>query len=199
MASTRDRIVEAAIAALARDPAASMAAIAESAGVSRMTIHRQFKNREILIAAIQDALAERSLAIVDEAEQNHEDPRDQLREIVELCASRSNGFQLLMEGAHDHAEHDRETCRFGEMNRKIRAMIQALQERGEIQPDLPIDWVSHSFDGVLFIAWECLRHGSVAPRDIPSLAWRTFSQGVFRRDAPQGPEGPDSGQPKERS
>jgi AcrR family transcriptional regulator len=46
-----DRIVAAAKATLERDPNASMAAIADAAGVSRATVHRRFRTRADLLAA----------------------------------------------------------------------------------------------------------------------------------------------------
>ncbi|CAM2011539.1 TetR/AcrR family transcriptional regulator [Acanthopleuribacter pedis] len=179
LANTADRIVQAAVTCLAHNPKATLTELAESAGVSRMTLHRHFKTRELLLEAVQHHLVTKTLAIVAEAAAGDADPRDQLRHIIEACVRRQNGFHLLMQGAGSHEDHDRDTCPFAEMNRRILTLIETLQARGDIRPDLPVDWVFHSFDGVIYVAWECLQRGTVAPRDVPRLAWETFSGGVF--------------------
>jgi AcrR family transcriptional regulator len=50
--STASRILEAASPVLAADPAATIVAIADAAGLSRVTVHRYFRTRRDLLAAL---------------------------------------------------------------------------------------------------------------------------------------------------
>lgn len=188
MASTRQRIIESAVACLAETPQATLAQIAEAAAVSRMTLHRHFKNRELLRDAVQHHLVAQTLALVQRLAASDTEARDQLRLLLEACVTRQNGYHILVDNRADHHDHDRETCPFSDLNRRVVGLIQTLQMRGEIAADLPVDWIYHSFDGVIFAAWECQRQGSVAPRDVPRLAWQTFARGVFCAEPTHPPE-----------
>ncbi len=188
MVSTRQRIMLSAVTCLAQKPQATLAQIAEAAGVSRMTLHRCFKSRELLLVAVQQHLVAQTLELVHSLAASGADAHDQLRLLLEACVTRQNGYHILVNDLAEHHDHDRETCPFADLNRRILALIQTLQTRGEIAADLPVDWVYHSFDGVVAAAWECHRQGSVAPRDLPRLAWRTFARGVFDTDPSNAPE-----------
>lgn len=188
MASTRERIILCAVTCLAENPLATLAQIAAAAAVSRMTLHRHFKSRELLLEAVQHHLVTQTLELVQRLAASEADARDQLRLLLEACVTRQNGYQILVNDRADHHDHDRETCPFADLNRRILTLIQILQSRGDIAADLPLEWIYHSFDGVISTAWECQRQGSVAPRDLPRLAWRTFARGVFSTDSTNAPE-----------
>ncbi|MGI9504413.1 MAG: TetR/AcrR family transcriptional regulator [Geminicoccaceae bacterium] len=59
----RDAIIEAAFQLFGRDPSASLADIAERAGVGRATLHRHFKGRDDLMVV----LAHTAMRELDEA------------------------------------------------------------------------------------------------------------------------------------
>ena len=179
MERTKERIVDSAIRILSEDRGASLDSIAATAGLSRMTIHRYFKNRDTLLEHLHNELVRRAIAIVHRALSEHDDPVDQMREIVMSTANASNGFQLLMDGRHVHEDHDEDTCQFAQMNKKLKSLIERLKENGDISREVPTPWAFHMFDGVVFCAWETMNNGSVAPRDIPELAWKTFTRGLF--------------------
>ena len=185
MQRMKGRILEAAIKMLASNAAASLGDIAEAAQVSRMTVHRHFKNRDILMERVQDELIARGTAIVEKALQDHSDPVDQLRTIVYGNVTAANGFQLFMTLPHDHHhgdDHDPMTCRFGVMNRYLMDIMEQLQFAGRLRENLTAAWAFHMLNGVLFSAWEALRDGSVAPRDVPAMTWQSFRHGILKDD-----------------
>lgn len=178
MNKTQTTIVNVAIDVLSKDEGASMETIAEQAGVSRMTIHRYFKNRERLFASIHEVLIERTLAIFNESMETIEDPLEQMESIIKTNAGQ-NGFHLLFREHGHHEEHDPETCKFSKVNKELYALIGRLRDAGHIDASMPDAWVFHMYDGVLLTAWESMHNGTVAPKEIPALAWRTFEKGVL--------------------
>ena len=62
-----DSVLQTGAAVLAEDPGASMAAIAERAGVDRSTVYRRFANREALLAAVYQAKNDAAQEAMDDA------------------------------------------------------------------------------------------------------------------------------------
>jgi AcrR family transcriptional regulator len=178
MNKTQKKILDAAFDVLAQDFSAPLDRIAEAAGVTRMTLHRYFNSRDALIEAAGLEMIRFSNGIIDEAIAQHDHPREQLQEIVMQAAQMGERFHFLM---HASEEIDYEV--FGpqvqKLDDRMTEIIEALREEGEIRKGMPNGWLLHLYGGVLTAAWSSLRAGAVAPRDIPTLAWQSFSQGVF--------------------
>ena len=60
-------ILEAAEQVLAEDPGASMEQIAEAAGLTRITVHRRFANRQALLDALSISSIQQLPKVMDEA------------------------------------------------------------------------------------------------------------------------------------
>lgn len=178
MSKSKAKIIETAIQVLSVDDSASLEDIAEAAGVSRMTLHRNFQNRETLFKEIHETLIQRTLSIFQQAKEKYEHPIEQMEEIIKTNAG-EKGFVLLMKENKEHEDHDPNTCKFSEVNKELREIIKKLREEGYISQEIPDLWVFHMYDGILFTAWETMHTGSVAPKEIPNLAWNTFKKGLL--------------------
>jgi AcrR family transcriptional regulator len=78
------RILEAAEAVLAVDPAASMERIADAAGLTRVTVHRRFASRAALLDALAEQLNERYLLALTEARVETAPPLVALHRLTEI-------------------------------------------------------------------------------------------------------------------
>ncbi|MBO2942427.1 TetR/AcrR family transcriptional regulator [Paenibacillus sp. F411] len=178
MSKSKAKIIETAIQVLSVDDSASLEDIADAAGVSRMTLHRNFHNRETLFKEIHEALIQQTLSIFKQAQEKHTHPVKQMEDIIKTHAG-VKGFVLLMKENREHEDHDPNTCKFSEVNKALRELIQRLRDEGLISPEIPNSWVFHMYDGILYTAWETMYTGSVAPKEIPRLAWSTFRKGLL--------------------
>lgn len=178
MNKTQKKILNAAFDVLAQDFSAPLDKIAEAAGVTRMTLHRYFNSRDTLLEAAVLEMIRLSNHIIDEAIAQHDHPREQLQEIVMQASQMGERFHFLM-----HASEELDYELFGplmeEMDDRMTEIFEALREERAINKGVPNAWLLHLYGGVMTAAWSSLRDGTVAPRDIPMLAWQSFSQGVL--------------------
>lgn len=184
MAVGREQIVTSAIQHLNARPAASMAQIAEAAGVSRATLHRHFASRDELLAvlgtraldaweAVQRAVHLREATASADAAVVERTLRALLAGLVEVADE--HGFALT-----DNAlvEHPDLLARSDALEEHEIALIGAAQRLGVLRADLPARWVSNTVYGVLIAVRESLRRGDIARRDASRLAVETFMHGT---------------------
>ncbi|MCG8443241.1 MAG: TetR/AcrR family transcriptional regulator, partial [Caulobacterales bacterium] len=172
----RDALVEAAFAVLSRDPSASLAVIAERAGVGRATLHRYFAGRDDLMRALaQIAIAEMEQA----AETACEDAPSWTAALERMLAALiplgdRHGFlarEPLEEDAALAAEFERQL-------RETEEMVEAAKREGAFDPAVPTAWIVQAYDHLLYAAWESVRAGDATHAQAAALAWRTLTSGL---------------------
>jgi len=176
--NTKQRILNAAIELLSHDASARIEAIAEAASVSRMTLHRYFSSREVLIeAASMEALVFAG-RMIDAAIEAHTDPLDQLEAIVKGAAMMGGRFNFIV---LDQEIFEREPLKphINALEAKICVILDALRDDGRLKPGFANPWIVCLIDGVLTSAFNVHRRGTVAPSEIPDLVWRSLVEGAF--------------------
>ncbi len=178
---TRQGLMNAAGAVLARNPGAAMADIAKEAGVGRATLYRHFPTREDLIRA----LVLESLHQIDEATQQI--PVDRLSaaqvlaEIVEAIVPLGDRFRFLssepivLNDPEIKAAYDRQLDELGDL-------IEAMKAEGSLDRAVPTAWVVAAIDALVYAAWHAVDDGAVARRDAAALTFRTIMQGLGLAD-----------------
>jgi AcrR family transcriptional regulator len=184
-----DRLVAAATAALNADPGASMASIAEAAGVGRATLHRRFATRDDLVvelgtrafarweAALQDSGA---LALAED--DGTADPaahRAALEDLVRRFVREAADYSFAI----THPDVERHPALVDACARLIALDVRVLtaaQRAGVLRDDVPAEWIDHVLFGLLRSGLDAVRYGDVAPRAIPDLVLTTFFAAVGR-------------------
>ena len=172
-ARTRRAIVEAAVARLAKDPAASLGQIADAAGVGRTTLHRYFPERSDLLVAVGEETATRVRGARERARLADGTAREAL---VRLCPEYLLLGDLLTllftevvpDSAVDEAEDDDPMI----------ALVERGHADGSIDPALSAHWVVGTVWAQLYLAWSTLRDGAEARHDVVPLLVRTVEKAV---------------------
>ena len=178
MNKTQKKILDAAFEILAQDISAPLERVAEQAGVTRMTLHRYYPGREALVEATVLEMIRLSNQIIDDAVSQHDQPIDQLQAIVMAASQMGDRFHFLMH-AHDVVDAKLLDVSVAELDRKMIVIFDQMRAEKQIDSSLPNAWLLHLYGGVMTAAWSALNEGGVAPRDVPQLAWRSFSNGVL--------------------
>lgn len=178
MNKTQKNILNAAFEVLAQDISAPLEKVAEQAGVTRMTLHRYYNGREALLEATGLEMIRLGNEIIDEAVAQSANPLKQLELIIKNASQMGDRFHFLMH-AHEIIDSEAFAPLVEGMDNKMIHIFDQLREQKLIEADMPNAWLLHLYGGVMTAAWSSLQEGSVAPRDIPTLAWKSFSQGVI--------------------
>ncbi|RAS61825.1 TetR family transcriptional regulator [Lentzea atacamensis] len=166
-------LLQTATSVLLKDPTASLGDVAKAAGVGRTTLHKRFPTRTALIRALaNDALdlVESVLSQVDfEAD-------DAIEDLVTRLLALGPRIEFLMR--FPGLERDEELAvRLLAMDPPLLDLITRLQGT-RLRRDLPAWWILHSLYAGLYLAWESIDAGRLAPLDAPRFVLSTLFEGV---------------------
>lgn len=180
----RDDLLDSALRTLNRNPAASMADIAEDAGISRATLNRHVASRDSLIrelgernldswdASIDASGIEQVIADGGGADAIREALRGLLRAYV--ADTETYGFALTNPGLEQTADL---AARVEVLNRREWAVFAAAQEAGVLRRDVTPQWIAWSIFGLLVGARDGLRFGDLPRRGLEEVLISTFLEG----------------------
>lgn len=175
--STKEALIDAAIRVLAAQPTATLADIADSAGVKRVTLHRLIGTREDLLRDI----ALRSLNEMDAAcyaaAADAETAFEKLRAIVAVLVPLADRVHFLWNDPS--AWEDEAVARqISRHDQELGELIDQAKADGDIAMDIPNAWIIASLNAVLFAALSASRAGDIAVNDASDLAVRTLFDGI---------------------
>jgi AcrR family transcriptional regulator len=148
-------ILDAAQDCLVRNPDASVAEIAQAAGVGRVTLYGHFKTRAELVEAVFARVVTDANAALDAADTTG-DPRDALARLVAATWQVVDQFRGMLRAAEQElpaeairGHHDRHL-------RRLATLIGRGQRSGEFRTDLPRDWlVTTAYSSIHAAAADC--------------------------------------------
>ena len=175
--SSRDAIVDAAIATLARSPDASLSVIAEAAGVSRATLHRHFPSRGALIDAVCLQALRETDAAVNAIDYTTMSSTSYLLAVFEAIIPLGDRFHFLAKVAAETASVAVNDA-YAHQTRGVEEMVRWMEREGALAPSVPADWAVLVIDALIYTSWMAVREGRIAPRQAAALACRTFLSGL---------------------
>ncbi len=178
--TTKDKLLEAAVRVLNAQPRASLADIAEAAGVKRVTLHRVIGTREELLRDV----ALRALEQMDEACLNAVKGKrkaiEQLKAIVGALVPCADSCHFLWKNPDIWQEPEiaREIERH---NTVLCELVDRAKQEGDILSLIPNSWIIASLDAVLYAAASTAKAGNIASNDASTLAVQTLFGGITKK------------------
>ena len=135
-----ERILDAALDALALDPEVSMETVARRAGVVRATLYVHFPTREALIAAVTERAIVETTEVLRATAPNEGDPVEALAQVVGTAWRMLGRYHALV------AINSRiDPARLRALHEPVLTLLRPLLERGQaggaFNPNLPLDWI----------------------------------------------------------
>jgi len=167
-----EAILEAATNCLARDPDASINAIAQAAGVGRVTLYGHFESRAVLVAHVVD----RAMQQTDEALEALDlggDPREALTRLVDVSWQLSDRFgALVIAGEQVLAPEQVREAHARPMARWQRVLRRGRKE-GCFRKDMPLDWQVTAIHSIIHAASGAVHRGELGRDRAPAVVRAT--------------------------
>ena len=174
--SSEEAIIEAAFDVLNNDPGASLATVADVAGVGRATLHRYFSRREDLLSAMARLAVKEMDEVVEAACADVSSYGEALRVTLEVLIPIGDRYSFL---ALDAIEHDPELQKeFARQRKETDELVEAAKREGVFEKSVPTSWISQAYEMLLFAAWESVKAGELTQTQAANLAWRTLTLGL---------------------
>lgn len=135
-----ERILAAAVDALAEDPDASMSAIARRAGVVRATVYVHYPARDDLLAAVTDHAIREVTAVIDDAEPERGEPADALRRVIKATWRALGCYHALVAITTSTHSPDQLHDRHAPVLDRVLPLIERGQAAGVFRSDVPPSW-----------------------------------------------------------
>lgn len=174
---TRDAILNAAAAILGRDYHATLAQIADAAGVGRTTLHRYFPDRTSLIKATVEGSIEAIDRSVTDAAIDQGCPVEAMRRLVTAMVAVGDqlvflfGDPRVLEGRHSAGTapppHD-----------PVIALIKRGQAEGVFDQGVSPEWIQRVLWSLVYTGYKDAEACGLPKHGIVSTVIRTFESGI---------------------
>ncbi|GAB7050183.1 TetR/AcrR family transcriptional regulator [Catenuloplanes indicus] len=172
-ARTRRAILDAAIAVLGRNPAASLGEIATAAGVGRTTLHRYFPDRSDLLGAIKEDSVVRMDRAVELARLPEGTGRAAVVRLAREYFDLGDLLSLLFADPPLAGDPTWEKDTAGCDPRLAEVVVRGHRD-GTIDPELPAGWVESLIWSQLYAGWAYTADGA-SRHDTLRLVLRTLT------------------------
>jgi len=169
----RQAVVAAAMEVLPSDPTASMATIAERSGLGRTTVYRHFPARADLIHALFEYVVEEATTVTSEVIEQGGTTRETMHALGPAIIGIADRFRFLA-GLRDSGNEQVIVDSTLDPNQPTRHFVEAAQRRGEIRPEMPVQWILTSINTLAGGASAEMRSGRLSRAEAGELLGETM-------------------------
>ncbi|MGW7646300.1 TetR/AcrR family transcriptional regulator [Streptomyces bobili] len=131
-------ILEAAERVLAEDAGASMEQIAEAAGLTRITVHRRFANRQALLEALSVSAKQQLIDAIEAARPESGPALVALYRVTANVLRVKSTWRFTL--SHATAHTSAAAALWGEINTHTVVLLNRAQREGLLLPDADLEW-----------------------------------------------------------
>lgn len=174
VSKTEIALINAGFAVLSRNPGATLAEVAEAAGVGRATLHRYYSSRADLFSGLARFAMRELEEAISAATVDAESYCDALRLIMAAIIPLAHRHMFLTQ------ENLNEPDLAETLERQaqgLRELIDAAKKEDALSDDLPTEWIAQAYDHLIYAAWMMIQREEATPRQAVQLAWTQFLKG----------------------
>jgi TetR/AcrR family transcriptional regulator, mexCD-oprJ operon repressor len=177
------KILDAAAACLSRSATASVAEIAQAAGVGRVTVYGHFPSREALVEATLARLLDQGEAVLAGLDLSG-DPRQALRTLIESSWRLIADASAVLEVAQSTLPPEPIRELHAKPAQRVEELIRRGQSEGAFRTDLPPTWLVSVLYHILKGAAADISAGRLDPADAPRFIVETVLAAYSNGDEP---------------
>lgn len=170
-------ILDAATECLARDPDASVNAIAKAAGVGRVTLYGHFDSRATLVAAVVERAIRETDAALDATDLDG-DPREALVRLITSTWHLTDRFGALVVAAERELPAEQILTAHAQPMLRVQRLIERGQDEGCFRTDLSASWLVTILHSVTHAAAGTLHRGELSADEAPRVIAATMLAAV---------------------
>jgi AcrR family transcriptional regulator len=140
-------ILEAAERVLAEDAGASMEQIAEAAGLTRITVHRRFANRQALLDALSLSAMQQLLEAIEEARPNSAPALVALYRVTANVLRVKSAWRFTL--THNTALSAEAAALWADIDALTVELLARAQREGLLAPATDLDWMRQVYYALL--------------------------------------------------
>ncbi|MER5534832.1 helix-turn-helix domain-containing protein [Streptomyces mirabilis] len=140
-------ILEAAEQVFAQDAGASMEQVAEAAGLTRITVHRRFANRQALLEALAVSAKQQLVDAIEEARPDAAPALVALHRVTANVLRVKNTWRFTL--SHATAHTPAAAALWEEINTHTVELLNRAQREGLLAPDADLEWTRQVYYALL--------------------------------------------------
>ncbi|MBO9407178.1 TetR/AcrR family transcriptional regulator [Shimia sp. R9_1] len=173
---TDTKIIEAGFTVFSANPTATLQDVADEAGIGRATLHRHYKGREELMAALAMAAMKELDAAIEAKTQDAESHTEALRLSLEAMIPLADRQMFLANEPLDHVPEV--LAAYTRQLEELAEAVEAAKAEGGFDAAVPTAWIVQAFETLTYAAWAVVRDGDATAEEAAALTWRTLTSGL---------------------